>query len=101
MIASMGFVFPNTTVLAMSPHGAIAGNASAVLGFLQFGISALGGLVVSSLQNAQTTPTAGPMAASIAVCATTALVLNLLTHPTHTIANAADEAEGSIITAEV
>lgn len=43
VIASMGFVFPNTTVLAMSPHGPIAGSASAVLGFLQFGVSAVGG----------------------------------------------------------
>lgn len=101
VIASMGFVFPNTTVLAMSPHGRIAGNASAVLGFLQFGISALGGVIVSSLQNAQTTPTAGPMAASIAICGTTALVLNLLTHSTRTGASPSDEAEASVIAAEV
>src|SRR3569623_807487 len=66
-IASMGFVFPNTTVLAMSPHGRIAGNASAVFGSLQFGVSALGGVIVSALQDAQTTPTAVPMAATIAV----------------------------------
>jgi len=101
VIASMGFVFPNTTVLAMSPHGRIAGNASAVLGFLQFGVSAIGGLVVSSLQNAQSTPTAGPMAASIAVCGATALMLNLLTHPARTIGNPCDEAEGSVMAAEV
>jgi DHA1 family bicyclomycin/chloramphenicol resistance-like MFS transporter len=51
-IASIGFVFPNTTVLAMSPHGRIAGNASAVLGFLQFGVSAVGGEIVAAVQNA-------------------------------------------------
>jgi DHA1 family bicyclomycin/chloramphenicol resistance-like MFS transporter len=101
VIASMGFVFPNTTVLAMSPHGRIAGNASAVLGFLQFGVSALGGLVVSALQNAQTTPTPVPMAASIAVCGTAALLFNLLTHPARTMANPCDEAEGSVVAAEM
>lgn len=100
VIASMGFVFPNTTVLALSPHGRIAGNASAVLGFLQFGISAAGGLVVSALQNAQTTPTAVPMAASIAVCSAAALGINLLTHPAPTTPDPSDEAEGCLITAE-
>ncbi len=101
VIASMGFVFPNTTVLAMSPHGRIAGNASAVLGFLQFGISALGGIIVSSLQNAQTVPTAGPMAGSIALCGATALALNLLSHPACPTVDPCDEAEGSVIAAEV
>lgn len=99
-IATMGFVFPNTTVLAMSPHGRIAGNASAVLGFLQFGVSAIGGLVVSALQDAQSKPTALPMAGSIALCAVLALVLNLLTHPAATPADPAGEAEGSLISAE-
>ena len=99
-IASMGFVFPNTTVLAMSPLARIAGNASAVLGFLQFGVSALGGLVVSALQNAQTTPTAVPMAGCIAVCAVGALGLNLLTHSAATPPDPSAEAEGSLIAAE-
>lgn len=99
-MASMGFVFPNTTVLAMSPHGRIAGNASAVLGFLQFGVSALGGLVVSALQDAQKIPTPVPMAASIAVCTAIALVLNLLTHPAPTTPHASDEAEGSLMAIE-
>ncbi len=35
-LGTFGFIFPNTTVLAMSPHGANAGNASALLGFFQF-----------------------------------------------------------------
>jgi DHA1 family bicyclomycin/chloramphenicol resistance-like MFS transporter len=99
-IASMGFVFPNTTVLAMSPHARIAGNASAALGFLQFGISAIGGLVVSAIQNAQTIPTAIPMAATIAICSSIALILNLLTHSVSKTADASDEAEASLIAAE-
>jgi DHA1 family bicyclomycin/chloramphenicol resistance-like MFS transporter len=100
VIASMGFVFPNTTVLAMSPHGRIAGNASAVLGFLQFGVSAVGGLVVAAMQNRQSVPTSMPMAGTIAVCSVVALVLNLLTHSGRTTPNASDEAEGSLIAAE-
>jgi DHA1 family bicyclomycin/chloramphenicol resistance-like MFS transporter len=100
-IASMGFVFPNTTVLAMSPHGRIAGNASAVLGFLQFGVSAVGGAIVAALQNAQTVPTAVPMAATIAVCSATALGINLLTHSAPTTPHRSDEAEGSVIAAEL
>lgn len=100
VIASMGFVFPNTTVLAMSPHGRIAGNASAVLGFLQFGVSAIGGLIVSAIQNAQIIPTSVPMGATIAVCSASALCINLLTHAAATKPDASDEAEASIITAE-
>jgi DHA1 family bicyclomycin/chloramphenicol resistance-like MFS transporter len=99
-MASMGFVFPNTTVLAMSPHGRIAGSASAVLGFLQFGVSAVGGAIVAALQNAQAVPTAVPMAATIAACSAAALGINLLTHPGPTMPNACDEAEGSVIAAE-
>jgi DHA1 family bicyclomycin/chloramphenicol resistance-like MFS transporter len=99
-IASMGFVFPNTTVLAMSPHGRIAGNASAVLGFLQFGISAIGGLIVSALQSAQIIPTSIPMAATIAICSVIALGINLFTHSAATKPDPSDEAEGSVIAAE-
>ena len=35
-IACHGFVLPNTTALAMAPHGQVAGSASALLGTLQF-----------------------------------------------------------------
>jgi DHA1 family bicyclomycin/chloramphenicol resistance-like MFS transporter len=101
VVASMGFIFPNTTVLAMAPHGRIAGNASAVLGFLQFGISALGGVIVSSLQNAESAPTARPMAICIAICGAIAFVLNVLSHPGPTIVDPCDEAEGSVTAAEV
>jgi DHA1 family bicyclomycin/chloramphenicol resistance-like MFS transporter len=63
-LGTFGFIFPNTTVLAMSPHGANAGNASALLGFFQFGVSALGGIIVTNL------PFSGPvsMAVMIAGC---------------------------------
>ncbi|HZZ42153.1 MAG TPA: Bcr/CflA family multidrug efflux MFS transporter [Tepidisphaeraceae bacterium] len=100
IIASMGFVFPNTTVLAMSPHGRIAGNASAVLGFLQFGVSAVISEIVVAIQNHQLIPTSLPMSATIAICSTSALCLNLLTHSAPTTPNRSEEAEGSILAAE-
>jgi DHA1 family bicyclomycin/chloramphenicol resistance-like MFS transporter len=100
-IATMGFVFPNTTVLAMSPHARIAGNASAILGFLQFGVSAVGGLLVSSLQNAQKVPTALPMAAAIAICSTAALIINLCTRSAPIKPEAIEEAEASVIAGEI
>jgi DHA1 family bicyclomycin/chloramphenicol resistance-like MFS transporter len=101
VIASFGFVFPNTTVLAMSPHGRIAGAASAVLGCVQFGVSAIGGVVVSAIQNAQAKPTPVPMAAAIAACTAAALGLNLLTRPRPCTPKPCDEAEGELVAAEV
>jgi len=99
-VAAMGFIFPNTTVLAMSPHARIAGNASAVLGFMQFGISALGGMIVSAWQNHQATPSSMPMAGTIAISAVAALGLNLLTHSPVTYPSATEEAEDALIVAE-
>ena len=74
-MSSCGYVFPNATALAMAPHGKHAGNASALLGFVQFGLSALGGFVAERFTHGAT---AVPMAASIATCAIAALVLNLI-----------------------
>ena len=42
-IACHGFVMPNTTALAMAPHGKVAGSASALLGTLQFVLGAIAG----------------------------------------------------------
>ena len=64
-IACYGFVMPNTTALAMAPHGAIAGSASALLGTLQFVLGATAGALVGALGNG----TAVPFAAVIACCA--------------------------------
>jgi DHA1 family bicyclomycin/chloramphenicol resistance-like MFS transporter len=55
---------PNTTALAMAPHGAIAGSASALLGTLQFVLGATAGALVGALGNG----TAVPFAAVIAAC---------------------------------
>jgi DHA1 family bicyclomycin/chloramphenicol resistance-like MFS transporter len=63
-VASIGAVLPLTVALAMGPHGRIAGNASALIGTLQFGIGAVVGGLLGLLQDG----TALPMAAVIAAC---------------------------------
>jgi DHA1 family bicyclomycin/chloramphenicol resistance-like MFS transporter len=70
-IACHGFVMPNTTALAMSPHGQIAGSASALLGTLQFVLGATAGALVGALGNG----TAVPFAAVIAVCGAAAFAV--------------------------
>lgn len=69
-VASVGFVVPNTMVLAMAPHGPVAGTASALLGTVQFGLGAAAGAAVSTLNNG----TAVPLGAVIATCAVGALL---------------------------
>lgn len=69
-VASGGFVGPNTTALAMAPHGRVAGSASALLGALQFTVGTLASTSVSMLHNG----TVIPMAGTIAACTILALV---------------------------
>ncbi len=64
-VAMIGAVMPLTVALGMGPHGAVAGNASALMGTLQFGIGAAAGALLGVLQDG----TARPMAAVIAGCA--------------------------------
>jgi DHA1 family bicyclomycin/chloramphenicol resistance-like MFS transporter len=71
-IACHGFVAPNTTALAMSPYGASAGAASALLGTLQFGLGAAAGALVSAFGNG----TAVPFAAVIAGCGLAAFTVH-------------------------
>jgi len=66
-VASIGAVLPLTVALAMGPHGRIAGNASALIGTLQFGLGAAVGGLLGLLQDG----TALPMAAVIAGCGVT------------------------------
>ena len=68
-IASHGFIMPNTTALAMAPHGTVAGSASALLGTVQFVLGASAGALVGALANG----TAIPLAAVIAGCGVLAL----------------------------
>lgn len=69
-IACHGFVLPNTTALAMAPHGKVAGSASALLGTVQFVLASLTGALVAAL--ADGTPV--PLAAVIAGCGVAAFV---------------------------
>jgi DHA1 family bicyclomycin/chloramphenicol resistance-like MFS transporter len=69
-IACHGFVLPNTTALAMAPHGKVAGSASALLGTVQFVLAALTGALVAALANG--TPV--PLAAVIAGCGVAAFI---------------------------
>jgi DHA1 family bicyclomycin/chloramphenicol resistance-like MFS transporter len=55
--------FPNTTALALAPHGRVAGSAAAVLGCLQFAIGGIGGALVSMLDNGTAMPMVGTIAA--------------------------------------
>jgi DHA1 family bicyclomycin/chloramphenicol resistance-like MFS transporter len=70
-IACHGFVMPNTTALAMAPHGQVAGSASALLGTVQFVLGATAGAMVGVLGNG----TAVPFAAVIATCGAAAFAL--------------------------
>ncbi len=74
-VASVGFVVPNTVVLAMAPHGRVAGSASALLGTVQFGLGAAAGAVVSVLNSVAMTRTPLPLAIVVAACGTGALVI--------------------------
>jgi DHA1 family bicyclomycin/chloramphenicol resistance-like MFS transporter len=69
-VASLGFVFPNATALAMAPQGANAGTAAALLGILQFGLATVSSVLVSAAQNGS----AVPMAAAILACAAASFV---------------------------
>ncbi len=77
-VASVGFVLPNTSVLAMAPHGRIAGSASALLGTIQFGFGALAGAMVSTFNNG----TARPLGAVVGACGVCALLVYQLTPST-------------------
>ena len=63
-VSMIGAVRPLSVARAMAPHGAIAGNASALMGTLQFGAGALAGVALGALQNG----TALPMGVVVALC---------------------------------
>jgi DHA1 family bicyclomycin/chloramphenicol resistance-like MFS transporter len=74
-VATHGIVSPNTTALAMAPHGEVAGSASALLGTSQFVVGATAGTLVGLLGH----DTATPFATVIALCGVMALVAHLRT----------------------
>jgi DHA1 family bicyclomycin/chloramphenicol resistance-like MFS transporter len=63
-VAGVGAVMPLASTLALAPHGAAAGSASALIGTLQFGLGAVTGWLVGALHDG----TAVPMALGVAAC---------------------------------
>jgi DHA1 family bicyclomycin/chloramphenicol resistance-like MFS transporter len=70
VVASLGFVLPNATALALQDHPRIAGSASALLGVLQFSI----GAAAAPLVGAFGARTALPMSVVIASLGCSALL---------------------------
>ena len=78
-VASIGFVMPNATALALADHAEVAGSASALLGVNQF----LVGAIVAPLVGIAGVSTAVPMAlVMLLLCLGAALALVTLTRPT-------------------
>lgn len=61
-LSCQGCIFPNTSALSMAPFGHNAGNASALLGFIQMSLGAFMSAMVSLLHNGTTIPMTGVMA---------------------------------------
>jgi DHA1 family bicyclomycin/chloramphenicol resistance-like MFS transporter len=77
-VASIGFVMPNATALALADHARVAGSASALLGVNQF----LVGAVAAPLVGIAGAGTAVPMALVMALlCAGAVVALTALTQP--------------------
>jgi DHA1 family bicyclomycin/chloramphenicol resistance-like MFS transporter len=81
VVASLGFVFPNATALALADHPRVAGSASGLLGVLQFIV----GAAAAPLVGIGGTDTALPMALTIAVLAVGGVLAGtvLASRPTH------------------
>ncbi|MEO6914746.1 MAG: Bcr/CflA family multidrug efflux MFS transporter [Chitinophagaceae bacterium] len=72
-LSCQGFIFPNSSALALAPFAKKAGSASALMGGIQMGIGAMVSAIVSWLTN----NSALPMSGTMAVCAVTGLVIVL------------------------
>jgi len=63
-LASLGFIFPNATALALAEHGGRAGSAAALLGTLQYSAATISSVLVARLHDGGP----WPMAAVIGGC---------------------------------
>jgi DHA1 family bicyclomycin/chloramphenicol resistance-like MFS transporter len=70
-LCCQGFIFPNASALSMAPFGHNAGNASALMGFIQMSLGAFMSAMVSVLHN----QTAVPMTGVMAFCSITASLI--------------------------
>ncbi len=73
-LCCQGFIFPNAAALSMAPFGHNAGNASALMGFIQMSVGAFMSAMVSVFHNA----TALPMTGIMAICSITATAIFIL-----------------------
>lgn len=73
-LAFQGFVFPNTSAMALNPFTKLAGSASALMGSIQLTLGALTSFLVSILHN----DTAFPMTLLMACCSGLSFVFLLL-----------------------
>lgn len=73
-LCCQGFIFPNAAALSMAPFGHNAGNASALMGFIQMSAGAFMSAMVSVLHNA----TALPMTGVMAFCSILATIIFML-----------------------
>lgn len=69
-----GFIFPNTSAMALAPFKATAGSASALLGFLQMGLGAVSSGLVSLFHN----KTQVPMLIVMCICACVSFAIHFL-----------------------
>jgi DHA1 family bicyclomycin/chloramphenicol resistance-like MFS transporter len=84
LVASLGCLLPNASACAMAGHGAQAGSASAMLGFIQFTLAASASGLVGLLHDGS----AQPMAAVISLCAVLAVICALVTARLQALASA-------------
>jgi DHA1 family bicyclomycin/chloramphenicol resistance-like MFS transporter len=77
-VSSVGCLFPNITALAMAPHGARAGSASAMIGVMQFALAACSATLIGAIPSGN----ALPIAALIGGCAVSAAAIYWLMVPT-------------------
>ena len=73
-LACQGFIFPNSTALALAPMGHNAGSASALIGAIQMTIGACSSALLSLLHNRTGLPMAGVMTG----CAVLAFLVSTL-----------------------
>ena len=63
-LCAQGFIFPNTSALALAPFGKLAGSASALLGCIQMSLGALTSALVSYFHNETILPMVSVMCIS-------------------------------------
>ncbi len=72
-LCAQGFIFPNTSALALSPFSTLAGSASALLGCIQMALGAASSAMVSHFHNG----TQLPMATVMCIGAVTSFLIYL------------------------